>query len=258
MTASSPEDPQFPPPVSSTPDGGDAVNTALIRQRIEQVREGIPDHIQIMAVSKGYGLAHIKAAYEAGLRHFGESRIQEAQPKITALRHSHPEIIWHLIGHLQTNKAKAALELFDWIDSVDSLKLAQALDQRAQNLTKPPALSLQIKLAPDPDKYGWTEADLWEHLPALTQLQSLSIRGVLTILPLGLQDPEVEALFQALPRLAQELSQRSGGMIQPSVISMGMSGDYHLAIKAGTTQIRLGRSLFANTCCSGPDILGRS
>ncbi|NJO86363.1 MAG: YggS family pyridoxal phosphate-dependent enzyme [Synechococcaceae cyanobacterium RM1_1_27] len=226
-------------------------NSALIRQRIEQIRAGIPGHIQIMAVSKGYGVAHIKAAYEAGLRHFGESRIQEAQPKIKELQHSHPDITWHLIGHLQSNKAKAALELFDWIDSVDSLKLAQALDQRAQNqraqnLTNPPALSLQIKLAPDPDKYGWTEANLWEQLPDLSQLQALAIRGVLTILPLGLQDPEVEALFQSLPRLAQELSLRSGGIIQPTVISMGMSGDYPLAIKAGSTQIRLGRSLFAD------------
>ncbi|MGF1576690.1 MAG: YggS family pyridoxal phosphate-dependent enzyme [Cyanophyceae cyanobacterium] len=254
MTAIPSEDPSSPAqprpelhmPASPKVDGVNAVNAALIRQRIEQIRAGIPDTIQIMAVSKGYGVAHIKAAYEAGLRHFGESRIQEAQPKIKELQHSHPDITWHLIGHLQSNKAKAALELFDWIDSVDSLRLAQALDQRAQNLTHPPALSLQIKLAPDPDKYGWMEDDLWEQLPDLSHLQALSIKGVLTILPLGLQDPEVEALFQSLPRLAQELSQRSGGIIQPTVISMGMSGDYPLAIKAGTTQIRLGRSLFAH------------
>lgn len=228
------------------------VNADLIQQRIQHLQGQIPSHVQIMGVSKGYSIEHIQAAYEAGLRHFGESRIQEAQPKITQLRATHPDITWHLIGHLQTNKVKAALELFDWIDSVDSLKLAQALDKRAANLADPPALSLQIKLAPDPDKYGWIPSELWTDLPELLKLEHLSIRGLITILPLGLQDLEVEALFRDLPKMAQQIKQRSGGMICPTVLSMGMSSDYPLAISAGSTQIRLGRYLFAHALDSDP------
>jgi pyridoxal phosphate enzyme (YggS family) len=219
----------------------------LIQHRIHHLQSQIPSHVQIMGVSKGYSIEHIQAAYEAGLRHFGESRIQEAQPKITQLRATHPDITWHLIGHLQTNKAKAALDLFDWIDSVDSLKLAQALDKRAANLAHPPALSLQIKLALDPDKYGWSKSQLWADLSELLNLEHLSIRGLMTILPLGLKDPELEALFRDLPNIAEQIEQRSGGMICPTVLSMGMSSDYPLAISAGSTQIRIGRSLFADT-----------
>lgn len=226
------------------------VKADLIQQRIRHLQDQIPGHVQIMGVSKGYSIEHIQAAYEAGLRHFGESRIQEAQPKITQLRGTHPDITWHLIGHLQTNKAKAALDLFDWIDSVDSLKLAQTLDKRAANLADPPALSLQIKLAPDPNKYGWSPSELWADLSELLTLEHLSIQGLMTILPLGLQDLEVEALFRHLPRLAEQIEQRSDGIICPRVLSMGMSNDYPLAISAGSTQIRLGRYLFADTLTS--------
>lgn len=228
------------------PDPTLTVNASLIQDRIAKVRAGIPSHVEIMAVSKGYSIAHIEAAYAAGIRHFGESRLQEAQPKIATLRPHYPDIIWHLIGHLQTNKAKLALDLFDWIDSVDSLKLAQLLDQRAQTLGIHPPVCLQIKLAEDPNKYGWGIPDLWEHLPQLCQLQALHIQGLMTILPLGLTDPQVLHLFQQLPPIAATLIQRSQGILNPTVFSMGMSSDYPLAIPAGSTQIRLGRSLFAD------------
>ena len=222
------------------------VNTPQIQQRIAQIQATLPPHVQIMAVSKGRTPAHIRAAYQAGLRHFGESRVQEAQAKLPHLQDC-PDILWHLIGHLQTNKVKPALELFHWIDSVDSWKLAQALDQKAASLPVRPQICLQVKLAPDPNKYGWSVADLQAALPELDQLNHLDIRGLMTILPQGLSSEATRSLFHALTDLAQQIQNQGYSRLHPQVISMGMSGDYLEAVAAGSTQIRLGRYLFADS-----------
>lgn len=229
-------------PIQASP----PVHTHLIQQRIAQIQAAIPAHVQIMAVSKGYTPAHIRAAYQAGLRHFGESRVQEAMGKRPHLQDC-PEITWHLIGHLQTNKVKQALELFQWIDSVDSYRLAQLLDQKAAGMAIRPQVCLQVKLAPDPNKYGWPVPDLMADLPELDQLTHLDIQGLMTILPQGLAAPEVRSLFGSLTDLAAQIRTQSHIHLDPQVLSMGMSGDYLEAIAAGSTQIRLGRSLFAGS-----------
>ncbi|MDX2271243.1 MAG: YggS family pyridoxal phosphate-dependent enzyme [Cyanobacteriota bacterium] len=215
-----------------------------IPERIAHLRSRIPPHVEIMAVSKGYSAEHIRVAYQAGIRHFGESRVQEASLKQSQVQDL--DIIWHLIGHLQTNKVSAALSLFDWIDSVDSLKLAQLLHQRLLTSPRTPQLCLQMKLAPDPQKYGWTVPELLQTLPQLMPLTRLSIRGLMSILPLGLSDPQILSLFQKLPQLANHLRSINESYFDIQVLSMGMSGDYPLAIAAGANLIRLGRFLFAD------------
>lgn len=223
-----------------------SVNAQLIQERIAQVRSQIPAQVQIMAVSKGYTPDHIRAAYAAGIRHFGESRVQEAQHKQDQLQDC-PEICWHLIGHLQSNKVKLAVQRFSWIDSVDSWKLATLLNQKAAELHCQPHLCLQIKLAPDPDKYGWELEDLWDHLPQLDQLEQVQWKGLMTILPLGLSETSASQIFQDLHTLATQINQKGWPHLQIEVLSMGMSGDYPLAVAAGSTQIRLGRALFAGS-----------
>lgn len=152
------------------------------------------------------------------------------------------DITWHLIGHLQTNKAAKALDQFQWIHSLDSLKLTQRLDQLAASLPIKPKLCLQVKIVPDPNKYGWTVPELLAALPELSQCQHLEIVGLMTIPPYGLPDAETLAIFQQARQLAEQIRQQSSLPIQE--LSMGMSNDYQLAVQAGATMVRLGSTLF--------------
>ncbi|QXE26264.1 hypothetical protein B6N60_04995 [Richelia sinica FACHB-800] len=185
----------------------------------------------------------MREAYTAGIRDFGESRIQEAASKQAELQDL-PDITWHMIGHLQSNKAKKALELFQWIHSVDNLHLALRLDQLAQQLSVNPQVCLQVKILPDPNKSGWTISDLLTDLPSLNQCHHLKIQGLMTIPPLGLNEEETLKVFQETQELARKIQAHQWSHLQMQQLSMGMSGDYKLAIQAGSTMVRLGTILF--------------
>lgn len=214
-----------------------------VQDRIAKICQTLPATVQLIAVTKQVPVAAMRAAYEAGLRNFGESRIQEAEAKQSELQDL-PDITWHLIGHLQSNKAQRALELFQWIHSVDSLKLAQRLDRLAESLPTQPQVCLQVKILPDPSKSGWSIEELWADLPQLAQCQNLKIQGLMTIPPLGLSEAETLSVFQRTQELAGKIRQQNGSNLQMQQLSMGMSGDYKLAIQAGATMIRLGTILF--------------
>jgi len=221
-----------------------------IAQRITEIRRDIPPQVRLIAVSKQVSVEAMRAAYEAGIRDFGESRIQEAEAKREQLKDL-ADVTWHLIGHLQSNKATRALELFDWIHSVDSLKLAQRLHSLAEDVqgnsrTPRPRVCLQVKLRPDPNKYGWDVPQLQADLPALDACSHLDIAGIMTIPPLGLTEAETLAVFQEARQLADEIRQGPWTTIRMDELSMGMSGDYPLAIQAGATMVRLGRTLFGD------------
>lgn len=214
-----------------------------ITDRIAKVRQQLPETVRLIAVSKQVSVEAIREAYTAGIRDFGESRVQEVAVKQSQL-HDLPDITWHLIGHLQTNKAKKALEHFQWIQSLDSLKLAQTLDRLATSLSRNPQVLLQVKLLPDPNKYGWTVEELFQDLPALNECQNIQIKGLMTIAPLNLSEPEILTLFQNTRSLAAQIQEQNWSNIQMQHLSMGMSDDYHLAVQGGATMVRLGRTLF--------------
>lgn len=214
-----------------------------ITDRITKVRQQLPETVRLIAVSKQVSVEAIREAYIAGIRDFGESRVQEVAVKQSQLQDL-TDITWHLIGHLQTNKAKKALEHFQWIQSLDSLKLAQTLDRLATSLSTNPQVLLQVKLLPDPNKYGWTVEELFRDLPALNECQNLQIKGLMTIAPLDLSEAEILTLFQNTRSLATEIEQQNWSNIQMQHLSMGMSDDYHLAVQGGATMVRLGRTLF--------------
>ncbi|TVQ41742.1 MAG: YggS family pyridoxal phosphate-dependent enzyme [Gloeocapsa sp. DLM2.Bin57] len=215
---------------------------STITQKIRELREQIPPHVRLIAITKGVSVEAIAEAYNAGVRDFGESRLQEALPKQEKLA-QYTDITWHFIGHLQTNKAKKAIESFHWIHSVDSLKLAQRLNDSAQDLAKSPQVCLQVKLVPDPNKYGWTPQELITDLPTLNEFKYLKIQGLMTILPLGLSETESLQVFAATKELASKINSSSN--LRLTELSMGMSGDYTQAIEAGSTMIRLGRIIFS-------------
>lgn len=214
-----------------------------IAERLHQVRQTIPDAVKLIAVTKQVPVELMRAAYEAGVRDFGESRIQEAVEKQAQLEDL-TDVTWHLIGHLQSNKASKALELFQWIHSIDSLKLAKRLDQLAAEQAITPKVCLQVKILPDPHKYGWDPAQLLEDLAELNQCRQLQIMGLMSIPPYGLAPAETRSVFHRTRQLSEQIRQQTGLQLAMPQLSMGMSDDYTLAIEAGATLIRLGRTLF--------------
>ena len=219
-----------------------SVNAAQIAQRIAELRSELPDGVRAIAVSKYKPVADIRAAYAAGVRDFGESRIQEVIEKRQLLA-DFPDITWHFIGHLQSNKVNAALAQVDWIHSLDSLKLARCLQRAIEAGGSSPKLCLQVKFAPDPDKFGWEMEELLRDWETLEALDRLDVRGLMTIAPLGLTEAETRALFERAQVFLQELRRRAKRW-QLEELSMGMSNDYPLAIASGATMIRVGRTIF--------------
>lgn len=213
--------------------------TAL-KERIANFCQTIPPAVRIIAVTKQVSIEAMRAAYAVGLRDFGESRIQEAEAKQQQLQDL-TDVTWHFIGHLQSNKAQKAIEQFQWIHSVDSLKLAQRLDRLAIDVH--PQVCLQVKMLPDPNKSGWTVPELLADLPQLSTCKNLQIQGLMTIPPLGLAPAETLDVFDRARQLAETIRQQTPDLAIAE-LSMGMSDDYLLAIQAGATMIRPGRVLF--------------
>ncbi len=226
--------------------------TSLIAERIAKVNQQLPASVKVIAVTKQVSVAAMREAYAAGVRDFGESRVQEAEFKQAQLQDL-TDINWHFIGRLQTNKAKKALEKFQWIHSLDSLKLAQRLDQLAQALACKPQVCLQVKVVSDPNKAGWTVPELLADLPKLNECDNIKIQGLMTIPPLGLSHSEILSVFERTHELADKIQQQNWSHIQMQHLSMGMSDDYHLGIQAGATMVRLGRILFGERSALNSD-----
>ncbi|MGF1460606.1 MAG: YggS family pyridoxal phosphate-dependent enzyme [Leptolyngbyaceae cyanobacterium] len=221
------------------------VLAAQIAAQIATVTTTLPPRVRLIAVSKKQPVEAIRAAYQAGVRDFGESMVQEAiakQAELTDLK----GITWHLIGHLQTNKARKALESFNWIHSIDSLKIAERLDRIAADIARTPQCCLQVKMVPDDAKFGFSVEALWEALPQLEQLQHLNIVGLMTIPPQGTSVTAAQAIFCQAQTLLDQINQQDFDRLHLSELSMGMSGDYPVAIAAGSTMIRLGTTLFGD------------
>jgi pyridoxal phosphate enzyme (YggS family) len=197
-----------------------------------------------VAVTKVFPASVIRDAYALGLRDFGENYLQEFESKFPQVQDL-PEARFHLIGHLQSNKAARAAELFDGIDSVDSLRLAERLNDAAGKLGKRLPILIEVKLSPEETKAGLDPesadaAALLESLPDLTHLEA---RGLMTIAPWGAPDEVTRACFRELRR-SRDRWAASYSRLSLDVLSMGMSGDFALAIEEGATRIRIGTALF--------------
>lgn len=215
--------------------------TEQLAKRLAELRPTLPANVRLIAVSKQIPVAAMRAAYDLGIRDFAESRVQEAALKQAELT-DWTDVTWHFIGRLQANKVAKALDHFAWIHSLDSLALAQRLDKLAANRPNKPNCCLQVKLAPDPNKTGWSASELLAALPELVACRNLNLRGLMTIPPYDLPAAETMAIFEQTSDLAQQIRLQSDLPI--TELSMGMSDDYPLAIQAGATMVRLGRTLF--------------
>jgi PLP dependent protein len=216
-----------------------------IARRIHEIRQQLPAGVRLVAVTKTVGVGAIREAYAAGIRDFGENRLQDALPKIEVLSDLQ-DVCWHYIGHLQSNKARKVLENFTWIHSIDRLSLAQQLDRLSTELNLTPNIFLQVKILEDPDKYGWYPNELEADLDEIARLSRLKIKGLMAILPLGLSPQQALEAFQTTAKLQQEIKQKNPHFLGMTELSMGMSGDYLQALEAGATVIRLGTTIFTN------------
>ena len=217
--------------------------TGSIAQKIDSIKQQIPSRVRLIAITKQVSVDKIREAYQAGVKDFGENRLQEALVKQQELKDL-GDICWHFIGHIQKNKARKIVENFQWIHSLDNLSLAKRLDKLAAELSYQPKVCLQVKILPDPNKYGWYVPELWTDLPELNNCKNVNIQGLMTIMPLGLTSEQAAEAFQKTQQLATKIKGQNWQHISMQELSMGMSGDYLLAIQAGATMIRLGKTIF--------------
>lgn len=225
-----------------------AENIAEVRQRIAAAahRAGRdPEKIVLMAVSKTFPPERIREAYNAGLRIFGENRVQEFSGKAAALRDLH-EAEWHMIGHLQSNKAAAAAEAFAAIDSLDSLKLAEKLNASAARLGKKLGVLIEINVGGETAKSGLSSDsdEVEELLSAAPRLERLEFRGLMTVPPFAEDAREVRPYFRKLRALRDQLAAQHFPAVFMDVLSMGMSHDFEVAIEEGSTSVRVGTAIF--------------
>lgn len=217
-------------------------NILSIRRRMAQAAERAgrdPRGIQLVAVTKTVGVAQIREAIQAGVDTLGENRIQEAEAKIAEIGRSAK---WHLIGHLQTNKVNPALAIFDLIHSLDSLRLAQALNQRTAG--RKIACLLEVNLGGEEAKYGVAPHEVCDTLRQLDKLENLEIQGLMVIPPYP-ENPEASRpYFRRLAQLAEAGNNLGLENINLRHLSMGMSHDFEAAIEEGATMVRIGTAIF--------------
>jgi len=192
-----------------------------------------PAEITIVAVTKEVKPEAIEVAIKAGIRHIGENKVQEARGKMERLTILEPRPIWHMVGHLQTNKVKTAVEIFDIIHSVDSVRLAQAVSQRVQSTI--PVL-LQVNVSGEGRKSGFSVVELSQAVEEVARLPRLEVKGLMTIAPMVTDAEEVRPIFRKLRQLRDELGLEH--------LSMGMTDDFEVAVEERATMLRIGRAIF--------------
>jgi hypothetical protein len=211
-------------------------NIEEVKLRIIRACERVgrsPDAVTIVAVTKMVEPSAVATAFKLGIRHFGENRVQEAERKIRQLTWLEPHPTWHLVGHLQTNKVKVAMELFDIIHSIDSVRLAEVISRRTE--TTLPVL-LEVNVSGEASKGGFSVVEVAPALEAISRLPRLEIKGLMTIAPMVTDAEQVRPVFQKLCSLRDSFGLEH--------LSMGMTDDFEVAVEEGATLVRIGRAIF--------------
>ena len=189
--------------------------------------------ITLVVVTKGVEASAIRTAFDCGIRNFGENRVQEAEGKIGQLSDLKPDVTWHMVGHLQSNKAKTAVELFDIIHSVDSVRLAEILSRRAE---KSLPVLLEVNVSGEATKGGFSVGEIAVAVEEIRRLPDLKVMGLMTIAPFVAKPEEARPVFRKLRELRDSL--------RLEYLSMGMTDDFEVAVEEGATMLRIGRAIF--------------
>jgi pyridoxal phosphate enzyme (YggS family) len=227
-----------------------AENLKAVRQRIEQACQRVgrdPASVTLVAVTKTHPPEIVEQAARLGLTVFGENKVQEAKAKIPLCP---GRLRWHMIGHLQSNKCRDAVELFEMVQSVDSLRLAEELNKRAEGSGKTIPILLEINAGGESTKFGYGHDQVLADLKSLNGLSRLEIHGLMSIPPWTPTPEKLRPVFAQLRELKQRCEQILGAPLPH--LSMGMSGDFEIAIEEGATMVRIGTALFGPRTRSKP------
>lgn len=208
-----------------------------IVKNLKKIKASLLPNVKLIVVSKYHTVEEILEAYQAGERHFGENRIPELESKVVALREKAPDIVWHLIGTLQKNKVKKALELAHYIHSVDSIELLERLERLASEMNVKREIFAELNVSGERSKHGFDPKDLSSFLECAKTCQHVRLMGLMTMAPAHATDLELHTYFELLHQLQIQA--------QLTELSMGMSGDYLIAMQHGATFVRIGSAIFA-------------
>lgn len=219
-------------------------NLSEVQNRITQAarRAGrSPDEITLIAVSKTKPVEMIKEIYDAGIRDFGENKVQEISAKSAVL---HSDIRWHMIGHLQRNKVKQVIDKACLIHSVDSMRLALQISEEAQKKGITVPILLEVNIAREESKYGFTAAETAEVLPDIASLGGITVKGLMTSAPFVNDPEENREYFRLMKQLCVDLKAQNIDNTNMDYLSMGMTNDFEVAVEEGATHVRVGTAIF--------------
>ena len=219
-------------------------NLEIINKKIKEAALKVnrdPQEIKIVAVIKTATLEQIKEVINEGVKIIGENKVQEAKGKYQVLT---TEVKWHLIGHLQTNKVKYAVEIFDLIHSVDSIKLAKEIDKRSVQFKKTIDVLIEVNISGEETKYGYNPEKVEAFLKEISEFSGIRVRGLMTIAPISKNKEEVRPYFRRLRELSERIRDKNIKNIKMDYLSMGMTDDFEIAIEEGANMVRIGRGIF--------------
>ena len=200
-----------------------------------------PQEIKLVAVTKTAAIEQIKEAISAGVKIIGENKVQEAKEKYQILS---ADIEWHLVGHLQTNKVKYAVEIFDLIHSVDSIKLAKEIDRRSLQFGMITNVLVEVNVSGEETKYGIKPEEVEPFLKEISEFSRTRVRGLMTIAPIAEDKEEVRPYFRKLRELFEKIKSKNIKNVKMDYLSMGMTEDFEVAVEEGANMIRIGRGIF--------------
>jgi pyridoxal phosphate enzyme (YggS family) len=213
----------------------------VVRENIKKILRELPKGVQLVAAVKTRTPAEILDAVTAGVSIIGENYVQEAAKTFKVVG---PEIKWHLIGHLQSNKAKKAVEIFDMIETVDSLKVAAAIDKACRKAGKTMSVLIEINSAEEPHKAGVMPEDAVSLIKDMSVLENIKIMGLMTMGPFSIKPEELRPYFRITKALFEEIKAQGLPRVKMTYLSMGMSDSYRVAIEEGATLVRIGTGIF--------------
>jgi pyridoxal phosphate enzyme (YggS family) len=219
-------------------------NLETINKKIKEAALKVnrdPQEIKLVAVTKTATLEQIKEAINEGVKIIGENKVQKATEKYQVLT---TEVKWHLIGHLQTNKVKYAVEIFDLIHSVDSIKLAKEIDKRSVQFKKIIDVLIEVNISGEETKYGYNPEKVEAFLKEISEFSGIRVRGLMTIAPISKNKEEVRPYFRRLRELSERIRDKNIKNIKMDYLSMGMTDDFEIAIEEGANMVRIGRGIF--------------
>ena len=221
-------------------------NLEIINEKIKKVALKVninPEEIKLVAVTKTATIEQIKEAISAGVKIIGENKIQEAKEKYQILS---ADIEWHLVGHLQTNKVKYAIEIFDCIHSVDSIKLAKEIDRRSLQFGMITNVLVEVNVSGEETKYGIKPEEVEPFLKEISEFFRIRVRGLMTIAPIAEDKEEVRLYFRKLRELFEKIKSKNIKNVKMDYLSMGMTEDFEVAIEEGANMVRIGRGIFGS------------